>query len=99
MSSIDTQPAVLTAHPSTPNEAGRSLGVRLRAEEPGIVVFQYSLDADMSRVRVPPSGAGGRGDPLGKPTSVGAFGAPGVGPGPPIFIFRPSLGWAICGFR
>jgi hypothetical protein len=64
MSSIDTQPAVLTAHPSTPNEAVRGLGVQLRAEEPGILVFQYSLDTDMSRVRVPLSGAGGRADAL-----------------------------------
>jgi hypothetical protein len=59
MSSIDTKPAVLTAHPSTPNDAVRRLEVRLRAEEPDILVFHYSLDADMSGVRVPLSFVGG----------------------------------------
>ena len=76
MSTIVTQQAVLTAHPSTPSDAVRSLGVQLRAEEPGILVFQYSLDADMSRVRVPLSGAGERADALWKHTCFEAFVAP-----------------------
>jgi hypothetical protein len=98
MSSIDTQPAVLTAHPSTPNDFVRSLGVQLRAEEPGILVFQYLLDADMSRVRVPPSGAGGREDALWKHTCFEAFVAPADGPGYHEFNFSPSLDWAIYRF-
>ena len=76
MSPIDAQPAVLTAHPSTRNEAVRSLGVQLRVEEPGILVFRYLLDADMSRVRVPLSGAGRRADTLWKHTCFEAFVAP-----------------------
>jgi hypothetical protein len=98
MSSIDMQAAVLTAHPSTPNDAVRSLGVQLRAEEPGVLVFQYSLDADMSRVRVPPSGAGGRADALWKHTCFEAFVAPADGPGYHEFNFSPSLDWAIYRF-
>jgi hypothetical protein len=98
MSSIDTQPAVLTAHPSTPNEAVRGLGVQLRAEEPGILVFQYSLDTDMSRVRVPLSGAGGRADALWKHTCFEAFVAPADAPGYYEFNFSPSLDWAIYRF-
>jgi hypothetical protein len=98
MSSIDTQSAVLTAHPSTPNDAVRSLGVQLRVEEPGILVFQYSLDADMSRVRVPPSGAGGRAEALWKHTCFEAFVAPGDGPGYHEFNFSPSFDWAIYRF-
>ena len=98
MSSIDTQPAVLTAHPSTPNDAVRSLGVQLRAEEPGILVFQYSLDADMSRVRVPLSGVGGRADALWKHTCFEAFVAPADAPGYYEFNFSPSLDWAIYRF-
>jgi hypothetical protein len=98
MSSVDTQPAVLTAHPSTPNDAVRSLGVQLRAKEPGILLFQYSLDADMSRVRVPPSGAGGRADALWKHTCFEAFIAPADGPGYHEFNFSPSLDWAIYRF-
>jgi hypothetical protein len=98
MSSIDSQSAVLTAHPSTPNQAVRSLAVQVRAEEPGILVFQYLLDADMSRVRVPPSGAGGRADSLWKSTCFEAFVASADEPGYHEFNFSPSLDWAIYRF-
>jgi hypothetical protein len=98
MSSIDTEPVMLTAHPSTPNDAVRSLGVRLRAEEPGILVFQYSLDADMTRVRVPLSGADGRADALWMHTCFEAFVAPSDGSGYHEFNFSPSLDWAIYRF-
>jgi hypothetical protein len=95
---IDTQPAALASHPSTPNNAVRRLGVQLRAEEPGILVFRYSLDADMSRVRIPPSGAGGRADALWKHTCFEAFVAPADAPGYHEFNFSPSLDWAIYRF-
>jgi hypothetical protein len=98
MSTIVTQAGVLTAHPSTPSDAVRSLGVQLRAEEPGILVFQYSLDADMSRVRVPLSGAGGRVDDLWKHTCFEAFVAPADAPGYHEFNFSPSFDWAIYRF-
>jgi hypothetical protein len=98
MSSSDAQAALLIAHPSTPSDAVRSLGVQLRAEEPGILVFQYSLDADMSRVRVPPSGAGGRADALWRHTCFEAFVAPADGSGYHEFNFSPALDWAIYRF-
>ena len=98
MSSIVMQTAVLTAHPSTPCDAVRGLGVQLRAEEPGILVFRYSLDADMSRVRVPLSVAGGRADALWKHTCCEAFVAPVDAPGYHEFNFSPSLEWAIYRF-
>jgi len=98
MSTTDTQPVVLTAHPSTPNDTVRSLGVQVRAEEPGILLLQYSLDADMSHVRVPPSGVGGRTDALWKHTCFEAFVAPADGPGYYEFNFSPSLDWAIYRF-
>jgi hypothetical protein len=95
---MSTQTAVLTAHPSTPSDTVRSLGVQLQAEEPGILVFQYSLVADMSRVRVPRSGAGGRADALWKHTCFEAFVAPADAPGYHEFNFSPSLNWAIYRF-
>jgi hypothetical protein len=98
MSSIDTQTAVLTAHASTPNDAVSSLRVQLRTEEPGIFVFQYSLQADMSRVRVPPSGAGGRADTLWEHTCFEAFVAHADGPGYHEFNFSPSHDWAVYRF-
>jgi hypothetical protein len=98
MSSTDTPSAVLSAHPSTPNDAVRGLKVQLREEEPDILAFHYSLDADMSRLRVPLSAAGGRADRLWKHTCFEAFIAPADGPGYHEFNFSPSLDWAIYRF-
>ncbi len=99
MSAADAKPVSLIAHPSTPNDAVRSLRVRLRTEGADILVFHYSLHADMSRVRVPPSGAGGRMDTLWKHTCFEAFVAPADAPGYYEFNFSPSLDWAIYWFN
>ncbi len=98
MSFPDTQTAVLAAHASTPNDAVRRLGVQLQAEEPGILVLQFSLAADMSRVRVPRCGVGGRSDALWKHTCFEAFLATADGSGYHEFNFSPSLDWAIYRF-
>jgi hypothetical protein len=98
MSSIDMRSAVLTAHPSTPNDNVRSLEVQLRMEEPDIIVFQYSLVADMRRVRLPHSGAGGRADALWEHTCFEAFVAAKDAPCYHEFNFSPSLDWAIYRF-
>jgi hypothetical protein len=98
MSSFDTRSVVLTAHASTPNGDVRSLAVQLRAEEPDILVFQYSLVANMSRVRVPLTGASARADALWKHTCFEAFVAAGDAPGYHEFNFSPSLDWAIYRF-
>jgi hypothetical protein len=81
MPSLDSKPSVLTVHPSTPNEAVRSLEVWVRAEKSDILVFHYSLAADMSRVRVPPSGVGRPADALWKHTCFEAFVAAADAPG------------------
>ncbi len=96
---IAAKPAALIAHPSTPNDAVRSLGVRLRTQGDDILVFHYSLEADMSRLRVPPSGAGGRMDALWKHTCFESFVAPADAPGYYEFNFSPSLDWAIYRFN
>jgi hypothetical protein len=98
MPSIDSKPTVLTVHPSTPNDAVRSLGVRVRAEKSDILVFHYSLAADMSRVRVPPSGVGGPADALWQHTCFEAFVAAADAPGYHEFNFSPSRDWAIYRF-
>jgi hypothetical protein len=89
---------VLTAHPATPNDAVRGIGVQLRAEELGTLVFRYSLDADISRLRVPPSGEAGQADGLWQHTCFEAFVAPADGPGYYEFNFSPSLDWAVYRF-
>ena len=98
MSSIDMSSAVLTSHPSTPNDDVRRLEVQLRTEEPDILVFRYSLVADMSRVRVPLPGVGGRADALWKHTCFEAFVAAADAPGYHEFNFSPSLDWAVYRF-
>jgi hypothetical protein len=92
------QTAMLTAHPSTPNHDVRSLEVRLRAQEPDFLLFQYLLVADMARVRVPPPGAGGRAEALWKHTCFEAFIAPADATGYHEFNFSPALEWAIYRF-
>jgi hypothetical protein len=99
MLSLDTPSAVLTAHPSTPNDAVRSVRVQVREEEPDTLVFHYSLDADMSHVRVPSSGAGERAGLLWKHTCFEAFVGPAEVPGYHEFNFSPSLDWAVYRFR
>lgn len=92
------QTAMLTAHPSTPNDDVRSLEVQLRTEAPDILLFQYLLVADMACVRLPPSGAGGRAEALWKHTCFEAFIAAADAPGYHEFNFSPSLDWAIYRF-
>jgi hypothetical protein len=95
---IDAKLTALTAHPSTPNDAVHSLGVRVRAERSDILVFHYSLAADMSRVRVPASGVGGPADALWKHTCFEAFVAGADASGYHEFNFSPSHDWAIYRF-
>jgi hypothetical protein len=98
MTSIDSRPTVLSVHPSTPNDAVRSLGVWVRAENSDMLVFHYSLAADMSRIRVPPSGVGRPADALWKHTCFEAFVAAADAPGYHEFNFSPSRDWAIYRF-
>jgi hypothetical protein len=76
----------------------RNLAVEVRLEEPDVLMLRYSLDADMSGVRVPASGVGGRTDGLWRHTCFEAFIAPADAPGYHEFNFSPSLDWAIYEF-
>lgn len=98
MSTIVTQAAELIAHPSNSSDAVRSVAAQLRTEASGLVVFEYALVADMSRIRVPASGTGGRADDLWKHTCFEAFLAPADAPGYYEFNFSPALDWAIYRF-
>ena len=95
---IDSKPTLLIVHPSTPNDAVRSLEVRVRAEKSDSLVFHYSLAADMSRVRVPSVGVGGPADALWKHTCFEAFLAAADAPSYHEFNFSPSRDWAIYRF-
>jgi hypothetical protein len=104
MAPIHAKPAVLAAHPATPNEAVRTLSARVRMGDPDMLVFDYSLDADLSRVRFPmpaagaQTGAGARVDALWQHTCFEAFVAPADVPGYHEFNFSPAGDWAIYRF-
>jgi hypothetical protein len=98
VASADPNLTALTAHPSTPNDAVRNLGVRARAEKYDLLVFHFSLAADMSRLRVPPTGEGRPADSLWKHTCFEAFVAAADMPGYQEFNFAPSRDWAIYRF-
>jgi hypothetical protein len=98
MPRIDSRPTALAVHPLTPSDAVRSLEVWVRSEDSDILVFHYSLDADMSRVRVPPAGVGRPAEALWKHTCFEAFVAAADAPGYHELNFSPSSDWAIYRF-
>ena len=63
-----------------------------------MLVFHYSLAADISRVRVPPAGVGERAEALWQHTCFEAFVAAADAPGYHEFNFSPSRDWAIYRF-
>jgi hypothetical protein len=71
MRPIHAKPAVLAVHPSTPSEAVRALSARVRMQDSDRLVFDYSLDADLLRLRVPVPVASARTD-AGARTHAGA---------------------------
>lgn len=98
MSSFEPRLAALTAHPSTPSDEVRSLAVQLRAEEPDTLVLEYSLVANMSRIRVPLAGGSGQAHALWEHTCFEVFVAAADAHGYHEFNFSPSLDWAIYRF-
>ncbi len=94
----DVHRAPLTVHPSTPCDTVRSLEVSVRIRKPGVLVLDYFLDADTSRLRIPgispAAGAARRADELWKHTCFEAFVAPGTPPGYLELNFSPSTQWA-----
>ena len=87
--------SALLPHPDTPNGAVRRLdaGVELTADH--TLRFQYLLDADLQRVRIPrPAPGGGREDRLWTHTCFEAFIATDDSTGYLELNFSPSGQWA-----
>lgn len=95
---MERKSSMLTVHPSTPSDAVRSLEVALWSEGPDVLAFQYSLLADMSRIRLPAPGTGKRANELWRHTCFEAFVAPEGARTYHEFNFSPSLDWAIYRF-
>jgi hypothetical protein len=86
--------SVLAAHPDTSSEAIAGLTVEARLAAPAVLVCDYALHADMSRVRVPASRSGERCDGLWRHTCFEAFVSAAGVPGYYEFNFSPAGDWA-----
>jgi hypothetical protein len=106
----DVMSVTLVPHASTPGDRVHSLEVRVCCCEPGVLCFRYSLQADLSRLRISssaPPGSGRRADELWRHTCFEAFIAPDHDEGAaqghshtPYFElnFSPSGDWALYRF-
>jgi hypothetical protein len=86
--------SVLAVHPDTASQAVAGLTVEARLAAPAVLVCDYALHADLSRVRLPAVSGGERRDGLWRHTCFEAFvSTPGV-PGYYEFNFSPGGDWA-----
>jgi hypothetical protein len=88
------QRAMLSAHACEPDEPVRSIAVDVRLSTERVLTCHYTLQGDLTRLRVPQPHAGQRRDGLWQHTCFEAFiAAPGE-PGYYEFNFSPSRDWA-----
>lgn len=90
----------LVAHPNTPNEAVRSVAASVEVAGPLSLRFEYVLEADLKRVRIPPpAGNAGRTDKLWTHTCFEAFVGLAQAPQYLELNFSPSGEWAAYSFE
>lgn len=94
MTGSSAQWSVLTAHPDTPCGAVAGLTVEARLAAPAVLVCDYTLHADTSRLRMPASHGGERHDELWRHTCFEAFVSVPGAPGYYEFNFSPAGDWA-----
>jgi hypothetical protein len=89
-----SSPAVLTAHPSTPCEAVRTIEVRVQVRETDLLVLEYALQGELSCLRIPAKSTAQRVDELWKHTCFEAFLVTDESPGYYELNFSPSGEWS-----
>jgi hypothetical protein len=89
-----SQTAVLTAHPSTPCAAIRAFEVDVQVRETDLLVLDYAVQGDLSRLRVPLKRTAQRVDELWKHTCCEAFVVTDDSPGYYELNFSPSGEWS-----
>jgi len=99
MPNLATPRIPLAAHPTTQSGAIKSLDVQVSVLTPGILTLGYTLQADMSRLRVGPEGFPGPADDLWKHTCFEVFIQPSGSRGYYEFNFSPSGEWSAYSFR
>jgi hypothetical protein len=85
-------------HPATPCAAVKAIAVSAVRSSSGRLAFTYTIEGDMSRIRVPPPAPRRRGDGLWRHTCFEAFVAAGAGPEYFELNFSPSGEWACYAF-
>jgi hypothetical protein len=94
MSSVIAPRVVLVPHPTTLSDAIQSVDVQVRAAETGTLALEYSLHADLKRLRIPPEGPIRRADELWRHTCFEAFLNFGGSQGYCELNFSPAGQWA-----
>jgi hypothetical protein len=98
MADIATHQIYLRAHPTTQSDAIQRLDVRLSFPSPGIVTLLYTLQADMSRIRVGTEVSPGPAEGLWKHTCFEAFIQHSGSSKYYEFNFAPTRQWAVYRF-
>lgn len=97
MSPATLRPVSLKCHPATPSQAARRLDVLVRRAASGALSFNFSLEGDMARIRLPPIRRSARKDGLWRHTCFEAF----IADGAEAYYelnFAPSTEWAVYAF-
>jgi hypothetical protein len=89
---------LLTCHPQTPDSCMRRVEVGVTTKPEGAIAIAFSLEGELSRLRIPESRAPSRADGLWRHTCFEAFVMAGNGPGYREFNFSPSGEWAAYAF-
>ncbi|MGH9645013.1 MAG: DOMON-like domain-containing protein [Terriglobales bacterium] len=98
MSSIEAHTCSLVPHSSAPASGVRAVGARVVRAPHGMLTLTYSVEGDVSRMRVPPPRPVRRADGLWRHTCLEAFVAPDSGPAYLELNFSPSGEWASYAF-
>lgn len=93
------QLAALIPHPSKPLRAVRSLSASVGVQPAGALVFEYRLEADLARLRLPSRGAAQRIDGLWRHTCFEAFIAVAGQRAYTELNFSPSGDWSAYAFQ
>lgn len=98
MSSIEAHVFALTPHDPARSSGVRAIEGRVMRGPDGMLTFTYSVEGDVSRMRVPPPRPVRRADGLWQHTCMEAFVAPNSGSAYLELNFSPSGEWAIYAF-
>jgi hypothetical protein len=95
----DPVPLTLACHPETPSQAMQGIEAAVGTERGGVLTLAFTLEGDVSGLRIPESRSSRRASGLWRHTCFEVFVMVEEGPGYREFNFSPSGGWAVYAFR